>query len=138
MGDVVVRRDVLRKAIQCITSLDTNNPMTEKCARYTSKLDRVLSALGKSPLPQHRGVRQNKAAQTPDSDVPLHAEPAGTDTASVDAGQAPHDGNGIESPVELPGLFDLGSTPSGLDLSEFMVPGDLDFLNAFDMNRAAF
>lgn len=41
-------------------------------------------------------------------------------------------------PRDIADLFDYGNTPSGLDLSEFMVPGDLDFLNAFDMSRAAF
>ena len=33
-----------------------------------------------------------------------------------------------------PSLFNHGQTPTGLDLSEFMVPGDLDFLNFFDPN----
>lgn len=49
LGDVVVRRELFARAIQCLMSLDKNNPMTEKCARYTSKLDRVLTALGKPP-----------------------------------------------------------------------------------------
>ena len=52
LGDVIVRRELLVRAIQCLMSLDKNNPMTEKCARYTSKLDRVLTVLGKPSIPE--------------------------------------------------------------------------------------
>ena len=47
LGDITVPRELLRLAIQCLMDLDKGNPITEKCARYTSKLDHVLSALGK-------------------------------------------------------------------------------------------
>lgn len=46
LGDISIRRELLPQAIQCLMSLDKDNPMTEKCARYTSKLDQVLSVLG--------------------------------------------------------------------------------------------
>ena len=49
-----------------------------------------------------------------------------------------HSDKGIEGSQELSELFDIGNTPSGLDLSEFMVPGDLDFLNEFDLSRVTF
>ena len=45
LGDVAFRRDLLHQAIECLMSLDHGNVMTEKCARYTMKLDRVLDAL---------------------------------------------------------------------------------------------
>ena len=49
LGDISIRRELLPQAIQCLMSLDKDNPMTEKCARYTSKLDQVLSVLGEPP-----------------------------------------------------------------------------------------
>lgn len=36
-----------------------------------------------------------------------------------------------------PGLLSHETTPLGVDWSEFMVPGDLDFLNTFDLNTFA-
>ena len=51
LGDISIRRELLPQAIQCLMSLDRDNPMTEKCARYTSKLEQVLSVLGEPPLP---------------------------------------------------------------------------------------
>lgn len=36
-----------------------------------------------------------------------------------------------------PGILDQGNTPLDLNWSEFMVPGDLDFLNTFGVNTFA-
>lgn len=44
--DVPVRRELLSLAIQSLMALDKDNRMTEKCASYTMKLDRVLAILG--------------------------------------------------------------------------------------------
>lgn len=66
------------------------------------------------------------------------AKPTTNKGAAVDVDPLSHGGKGVEGPQELSELFDFGNTPSGLDLSEFMVPGDLDFLNAFDLGRVAF
>ena len=62
--------------------------------------------------------------------------PANSNTPA-NAALQPHGAPMMAEPISFSELFDYGNTPSGLDLSEFMVPGDLDFLNAFDMARVA-
>lgn len=135
LGDVSIKRELLRQAIQCLMSLDKDNPMTEKCARYTSKLDQVLSVLGELYLRVSSVPLVHVSA---DFNVPDSTQPLGNNGTPANANPLSHAAPGISSPRDAPDLFDLGNTPSGLDLSEFMVPGDLDFLNAFDMSRVAF
>ncbi|PKS07195.1 hypothetical protein jhhlp_005796 [Lomentospora prolificans] len=109
LGDVAFRRDLLHQAIECLMSLDHGNVMTEKCARYTMKLDRVLDALNSTTSADMNGTGEI-------SDVVSRPE------------------KGFMAALMDPSLFNHGQTPTGLDLSEFMVPGDLDFLNFFDPN----
>lgn len=137
LGDVPVRRELLPLAIQCLMSLDKDNRMTEKCARYTLKLDRVLAMLGES----FATVSSLTQGRSTDSDIqPVDStQPMGDSGVPVQAGQQSHAAGPASntSTSTGPGLFDHGNTPLGLDWSEFMVPGDLDFLKTFDVNTFA-
>jgi len=44
-----VRKETLQEAVDAIVLLDKGNPMAEKCAKYASKLVRILDALRKKP-----------------------------------------------------------------------------------------
>lgn len=109
--------------------------MTEKCARYTLKLDRVLAMLGES----FATVSSLTQGMSTDSDIqPVDStQSMGDSGVPVQAGQQSHAAGPASNTPIGPGLLDHGNTPLGLDWSEFMVPGDLDFLKTFDVNTFA-
>ncbi|ETS72953.1 hypothetical protein PFICI_15345 [Pestalotiopsis fici W106-1] len=103
-------RDLIPQAVECLVSLDSGNIMTEKCARYAKKLERVMRTLNQVPE---------------EGNVPVAADR--NIRSGVDEFEA----------ALWPDIIDIGNTPLGSDLNEFMVPGDLDFLSSFDLQTNA-
>ncbi|CAI4213867.1 unnamed protein product [Parascedosporium putredinis] len=113
LGNIEIRRGLLLQAVESLATLDIGNLRAEKCARYILKLERALEALSK-----FNDGRGSDATSTAVGTKPI-GQAAGTSVAAMDA---------------MADLFSQEQTPIGMDMSDLMVPGDLDFLKYFDPN----
>lgn len=96
-----------------ILLLDKGNRMAEKCAKYASKLVQILDSL--EPLSSNANNADSMAANP----AAANASAAAPDALLEDDGPPAFS------------FFSANQTPLGFDMSEFMVPSDLDFLANF-------
>lgn len=122
---VGIRRDQLQQSIDSLLLLDRGNRMTEKCAKYTSKLARMLDSLCKA-IPQIT-IRSRcipLLIRRPDYSQGAEGMGAGGSGHYMTRPVAFND-----KPADVLN-FGEGNTPLGpIDASEFMDLADLDFLN---------
>ncbi|PKS08059.1 hypothetical protein jhhlp_006671 [Lomentospora prolificans] len=111
LGNINIDRRLLLQAVETLATLDNGNVRAEKCARYIMKLDRVLDALYSTTDVESDGASLSTHKST--------RQAANTSAATIDA---------------MADLFSQEQTPIGLDMTDLMVPGDLDFLKYFDPN----
>jgi len=116
-------RDSVTDAVVAMQWLDSGNRMADKCAGYIRQLSCVLDGLSKfNPLLECCAIADN-----PDSlvsgrdgrDYGNSLDGLGSVVGNFDDGWLP----------AFPGDVNLHASPLGLQLGEFMLDGDIEFLN---------
>jgi hypothetical protein len=116
----------LQKAVDALMLLDNGNRMVERCASFLDRLGQLLSSLSRSSPILH------DLATITDTYPASHSLNSLTYPSVLPEGVTPgiplFQGNGMPIP---PQMNLQQQSPLGMDLGEFMMESDLDFLNYF-------
>jgi hypothetical protein len=122
----------LRQAVDILMSLDNENRMVEKCAKYISKLYNILEQLENAPLITHNSnnhINGGGGSQhlPPLTSMPNYANTILNPVGSNGGGGAGSAAAGV-SPQDWGYMVPNDPANFGIDMNEFLVSGDLDLL----------
>lgn len=118
----------LQLAVEALNALDTGNRMVEKCTTFLERLEHVLASLSKCLYDYRYVVLANGSIAASPSAAMMYQAPMPEHDASHIDSQTFQDSL-TQTAGQLPQT--MQQSPLGMDLGEFMIESDLDFLNYF-------
>ncbi|KAH8689695.1 fungal-specific transcription factor domain-containing protein [Talaromyces proteolyticus] len=123
-------RPYLGLAVDALRRLDSGNRVIERCVEYLSQITMALTALTSNP--PSTDIPTLNSLNNPNTTYPSEMLPSSTTIS-----QAP--GGPLAPFTDRSAQFPLSQSPVGVDLGEFMIDSDLDFLGKlfYDINQSA-